>query len=964
MSRVRSFNTCKNNTGQQVPPFKILHLNAQSATNKLDELTLLCNELKPDIFVVSEHGFPDDTINCFKIDNYTLAASYQRMHFKWGGVAIFTRPQIDYSLFKTPENIDLDFEVKAIKITSNPHNNLIVVGLYRSPNGCINSFFQKLDILLNSLLQKKLKFICIGDFNINVIDNTNPHTKRFRDILGTYGLRWSINSPTRVTQHTSSAIDNVVTNIEGVSVSVLDVAISDHFAQEVGVPDFTPIAVPPKVSLKRVAHPQNIKMLHDRLTKMSWDFLQDYDNPDSRFEAFQQALIFNLDSFCPFKKKKIQQNKKSGNCNWITKGILKSRDKLHFYQKIYRTTQNDTFKDFFKTYKRIYKRVVRAAKAYEINKALAESDNISKTAWKIINNICKSEKSQNSNMSLRIGKKIIDQPLDVASEFNSFFASVATVDSPQRTSSRVQDPPNLLTSMVLNPVSVEEVARVMHGLRAKKSCDVDGLSPWLLKQIANPILAPLTELINFSFKKGIFPTSLKTAKITPILKKGDPLVPSNYRPISILPVLSKVFEKLYLNQFQGFLDKYEILSPNQFGFRQNKCTIDAISNLVEYIVDGLERREHVLSIFLDLSKAFDCVHHKTLLLRLEGCGIRGLPLKWIASYLSDRYQCVQVSNVVSPKVRTTHGVPQGSVLGPVLFLVYVNHIEQSIQHGKITQYADDTTLCLKSKTLDDLELNSYLDVNSCIQFFSQINLETNNSKSNVTHFRPRGPQSVSVPVVLVNDEILKSSESTKFLGMYLDGGLTWNEHVEQLCKKMTSGIFALRSLAQYCSSSVLKMAYYGLIYPHLVYGIRLWGSCSKKNLERVFKLQKKAIRIIAGLKYRESCKNTFRELGILTLPCLYVYEVVVFCRTKCTLVQGRQVHQYDTRGRDNIRGQNFRLNVSGKLPHHLGVKFINKLPDRVKNTENLNLFRTRLKQLLITEELYTLDEFWRSRWDN
>jgi len=262
----------------------------------------------------------------------------------------------------------------------------------------------------------------------------------------------------------------------------------------------------------------------------------------------------------------------------------------------------------------------------------------------------------------------------------------------------------------------------------------------------------------------------------------------------------------------------------------------------------------------------------------------------------------------------SQGVPQGSILGPVLFLIYVNDLGDSIQNGKIVRFADDTTLVSKAKNKEELEIQSFVQLNSCIQYFSDINLQTNNAKTNDINFCLRQQDSEVQPSVMVDETLLEEVESTCFLGMYLDRGLTWNDHVEHICSKIASGIYALRNLAEFCSTDVMKMAYYGLVYPHMTYGLRLWGSCAKFRFERVFRLQKKAIRIIAKLNPRESCRNAFKELDLLTLPCLYVLDVTLYCRFRCELVQGTDIHHYNTRGRDSYRTQQHRTTAFQNIP--------------------------------------------------
>lgn len=282
-------------------------MNAQSATNKTDELAMLCDDLKPDVLVVSEHGFNDDNVVLFKIDNYSLAASYQRQTFKWGGVALFVKENIQSKPFKTPENVDLDFEVKGLTVRSKNSGDIIIIGLYRSPRGCFNSFFVKLDVLLKTVTSKKINFIILGDFNINVLDKTNPQTQRLKDLLSIYGLKWSIDSPTRVTLNSSTAIDNVITNLPDASVSVFDVAISDHYAQLVTVPECAPVVKEYICNVKRVTRPQNIANLVESLNKEPWEFLNHFDCPDKCLTLFMPASFTTWISFAHLKEQKLKR---------------------------------------------------------------------------------------------------------------------------------------------------------------------------------------------------------------------------------------------------------------------------------------------------------------------------------------------------------------------------------------------------------------------------------------------------------------------------------------------------------------------------------------------------------------------------------------------------------------------------------------------------------------------------------
>ncbi len=215
----------------------------------------------------------------------------------------------------------------------------------------------------------------------------------------------------------------------------------------------------------------------------------------------------------------------------------------------------------------------------------------------------------------------------------------------------------------------------------------------------------------------------------------------------------------------------------------------------------------------------------------------------------------------------------------------------------------------------------------------------------------------------MNDTEIEEVYSTKFLGIHLDRGLTWGCHVDSVCSKLASGIYVLRNLAKYCPTQILMTAYYGLIYPHLSYGVVLWGGCANTHFSRIFILQKQAVRILAKLQWGESCRPAFKNLKLLTLPCLYILETSLYFKSKCTPIRGSDIHFYETRGRDNYRTGRHRTVVSERLPSQSGVLFLNKLPNSIKNATMPKAFKTRLKAVLISNSFYSVDEFMAHSWE-
>lgn len=442
----------------------ILHQNSQIATNKGDELSLLCEEIDPDLLIVTEHGFNNSNIMQFKIQNYQLGNFYCRSSAKGGGAAVFVKNTFSFTAYRLTESTDKNFEVTGVKVQTSK-GQLAIIGLYRSPSGNAELFLSKFEQLLSDVSNKG-SFIVMGDFNIDVLDVNDPVTRRFEDVLKSFGLRWAINSPTRVTEHSATAIDNVVTNLTDVLVSVINTAISDHHGQQVTINGLQPKRYPLNKKTIRDVRPSNIVLLNNLLSKENWGFFNFEEPVEAQFQNFERTFSYHLNVSCPLKQ--IQQKPKNKKCTWITKGILISREKLLFYSELRKHTLNVEFKSFFQNYKRIYRKVIKSAKAYDVTKTLLTSKNFSKSAWTIINN---KNSQSDKQIELTIENEQVNNPLRVAGEFNKFFASVGA-DQGLRPSDSQPPPssiPSPAASMALTPVTEEEIARVMRDLPSKKN---------------------------------------------------------------------------------------------------------------------------------------------------------------------------------------------------------------------------------------------------------------------------------------------------------------------------------------------------------------------------------------------------------------------------------------------------------------------------------------------------------------
>lgn len=866
--------------GNDIKKLTLLSQNIRSINKNFNNLAIFLNRLqfKPDIIVLTECRI-NEFSNELSLDDYKCFHSKSYIN-QSDGIVIYSRPNLNIDIVEPPFR-DANCLVLQVEHTYS------VIAIYRSPSvRNINNFLSSLESILSSFT--KAHSILLGDININLIKETsNEDLDEYLSILAHYGYISGHNFPTRG----PSSLDHcmIKSSLDTTTV-VCHSALTDHSAVlcSIGMHLHKENVIKKNIKI-------NYDALRETLKKTDWTGLYKITDTKDAVNYFLHTLNIAINQH----KTEIKvRSRDVVYKKWMTPGLLKCirrRDALHTRARKF---PNDvSAQNKYKLYRNYCGNILQKVKINYEKKMLLENKNNIKKTWETVKSICSIKCSKNSNEELL---KIGPNQLESLNKVNSYFSSIGEnlanimLERSGQTESNLANGTDFrstiatCSSLFLYPTDEIEIVKLIGSLKSSSAIGHDSLSNNILKETKYIIANPISYICNLSISTGTVPSELKIANVIPIYKAGKSIDPANYRPISLLGTLSKIIEKVVNVRLLKYFESNGLLAENQYGFRSGKSTEDAVTNLVNFTIGKINDSQKCLGVFLDFAKAFDTVSRPILLKKLEMLGVRGIALDWFRSYLSDRNQRVSIGDSVSDYAEIKFGVPQGSVLGPTLFLAYINDLcSTKLINARIFTFADDTAIIFYANSWDRLRYVAQKGLDNVSEWLQRNLLHANISKTKLIPFSITNssapPENLELKLhccpnkdpLQCQCEQLEQVRTIKYLGIVIDQNFSWLAQVEALSKRLKKLMHIFKKLSTVADLDLIKMIYLSLCQSVLNYCIAVWGATCKSHLLKLERVQRAILKIAYRLPRRYPTDKLYTECQVLSVRQLYISSAIL-----------------------------------------------------------------------------------------
>ena len=824
----------------------IAHININSFRLKFSEIDYIIRENSIQILAIAETKLDEsDNSNLFHIEGYSMLRADKRKNS--GGLLMYLSNKIPHrqiNFNSTSPNI----EILCCEIIIDKKDTWIVCAMYKSPTVKNSEFESIFQTLCEELLCKYDKVIIMGDLNFNLL---KPDCF-LKTMLPVFDLKNLINSPTCKKSINPTLIDVLLTNVSNrfLQSFSIDIGLSD-FHNLIGCVMRKHI---PKPTEKMVQY-RKVKQINYTLVKEEISSLSLGDlaqNPDAVFNMYHNHIISIFNKHAPLKEKRI----KAGHFPFMTKELKQAIYQRNMMRNKYYKYKTSHYHVLYKEKRNIVNSIKRNLTTTYI-KEKCHSGVRSKDFWPTMKPFFSKSSLIGDDIILRESDRLITDEQELCETFNTFFVQIGNDIGTQENMNRpiqeiINDYNNHPSITIINstkpirecsfkflPTTQETIIKIITEMETKKSSGYDDIPPAFIQTLKHELALPLSTLINACIDNSVFPSNLKMADISPVYKKKDKLNKDNYRSINLLPIISKIFEKVLNNQLTDFANTF--YSAHLSGFRKKHGCSDIISLMTENWRRALDNKRIVGIMAIDLSKAFDCMPHGLLLAKLHNYDIDINACTLIKSYLYNRKQRVKIGNTTSNWTTAVKGVPQGSILGPTLFNIFINDLLLTHMNSTIYNYADDNTLSITGEHIDDIKSTLEADAKIAITWFDNNMMKANPSKFQIMFI---GKHITSLDhQIKLNEFTLQASHSIFILGIDIDEHLTFTEHINTICSKTAKQINALYRIKSNLDNSSRKTIFNSYISSSFNYCSTIWMFTTRGNLNKLDKLLERALRL-------------------------------------------------------------------------------------------------------------------------
>ena len=872
-----------------VKGFKTVHLNVRSILKKIDQLRILLSDSNIDVFTVSETWLKkhlvSDLIEIKGYRAYRLDRESGKARGKRGGGLLTYINEKHGSSCEFQEELSVsntNIEAQWTFI-HRPHcKNVVICNAYRPPNGDLQKALTYLDDCLKTINLFKTDVFIVGDLNVNYKNKSSPAYKKIKFFAQSNSLTQYIESTTRNTDKTNTLLDLALSNSKFINqAGTLEHFISDH----------QPIYIVHKKSRDkrekayfegRSYRNFDKDLFKAKLSEIDWTEFYELTDPTDAWVFLHAAILGILDQMCPIKSFRI----KNYRPDWLTKELIEQiKDRDYFYRKAKQKGDLDSW-NIAKYLRNITNSNIRQAKRDYILEQLDSNEHNAKKFWKVIRKVVPSGKlPSNHEILLKNANQKLDRT-EVAHYINNYFINVGNPPNsvnpspPHRPhlNTSTQDPTTLRAQNHMGPgalreescslgkVSSKEVYNIVKSINISKSSGLDNISSFVLKEAFSYLVTEVTFMFNLSVEMFSFPDAWKKALVVPIPKQGNSTKVQNYRPISLLPLPGKILEKLVHGQLTSYLESESLLVDFQHGFRRGHSTVHSIAQFTDYVSKKIDTGQPTIAAFIDFRKAFDCVQHNVLLQKLRGLNLDEGLLAWVGSYLENREQRVYANSIYSSYQYIKQGVPQGSVLGPLFYIIYANDIAEVVGKCKIAMYADDTVLYMSHKNHEVAERAIKDDLNSLATWCERNSIMANTDKTKIMIFgSSRTLKNLPPCEIKFGADPLQVVSSYKYLGLTLDSQLNYNKHVNNIVNSVSGKLKQFQRMRNFLNIKAALLVYKCMLLPIIEYGDIFLNATSAVNRKKLQTLQNKGLRCALNKGFDTGSAELHTEANILKL---------------------------------------------------------------------------------------------------